>query len=109
MKLSVAKYTRYAGLGAAASNPDQSLLDDMRKRRARLCPPECSAREVAVGGRCVVRNCPAGEKLSRSGACLRPARPTRAAEVTRPRHVRERVAKPSGGHCFAFNGAQYCE
>ena len=114
MRLGVAKYVRYANLANAAPSPDQSLLDDMKARHAGLCPPECSPREVAVGGQCVVKTCPAGETLSRAGVCVRPE-PTsapRAVAVRAPRRAPTAAAPArtgGGGKCFTFNGSQYCE
>jgi hypothetical protein len=114
MKLGVAKYVRYANLANATPSLDQLLLDDMKKRRAGLCPPECSPHEVAVGGQCVVKTCPAGEALSRAGACVRPApAPTPrviAARAPRPQPTEATRARTSAsGHCLSFNGNQYCE
>jgi hypothetical protein len=114
---------RYANFAKAAPSPDQTLLDDMQKRRAALCPPECSPREVAVGGRCVARACPGGAFLSRSGACVQqqaprhiPRQATEEDDSPPPHSARARSsprAAPShsggGGHCFSFNGNQYCE
>ncbi len=121
LKLGMAKYVRYASLGAATPSPDPSLLDDMKKRGAGLCLPECSVHETVVGGRCVAKGCPAGEKLTRAG-CVRPPPPTRAAVVVHPHRTNKQsdddtdepapakaAPRASGGHCFNFNGAQYCE
>ena len=109
LKLGVAKYARYASLGAPAASPDQALLDDMKKRRTGLCPPECSAREVAIGGRCVAKTCPEGERLSRGGGCVRPKPPVVRDAAVRPRRKREAAPAAGGGRCFTFNGSQYCE
>jgi hypothetical protein len=107
-KLGVARYVRYANLANTTPSPDQTLLDDMKKRRAGLCPPECSPREVALDGRCVAKTCPAGALLASTGACVdRP--PARDAETGKPpRHPRPHPGA-GGGRCFSFNGSQYCE
>jgi hypothetical protein len=120
MRLGVAKYVRYANLANAAPSPDQSLLDDMKARHAGLCPRECSAREALVGGQCVVKTCPAGATLTRSGHCSRPPPPVQheaiATRSARPAPAEAPAAEPrphshasGANHCFSFNGNQYCE
>jgi len=107
MKSAVAKYVRYANLADAAAAPDQTLLDDMKKRRSGLCPPECGAREMLSGGKCVAKTCGHGEVLAASGACVRTASAARAAA---PKAAAPAPAKgKGGGHCFSFNGNEYCE
>jgi hypothetical protein len=80
------------------------LLEDLKGRRDRLCPPDCSAHEVSIGGRCVAKTCGHGEILNRAGQCV--AKPA-------PHEIATRSAAPAkpagGGHCFVFNGNQYCE
>jgi hypothetical protein len=135
VRLGLAEYARYAKLSATPSAPDGALFDSLKSRRDRLCPLECAAGEVAVNGRCVAAGCPPGQALARDGNCYpRPApRVTAAREAaspsaaTRPSASREaqptprkpkpapreasqtRVRPAAGGHCFSFNGAQYCE
>ena len=95
LRLGVSKYVRYANLSHAAPNPDQSLLDDMKARRAGLCPPNCSAREVLVGGQCVVKTCPAGAALLRSGRCAsKPAAAPVPHEAVAARSARPAPAEP---------------
>jgi hypothetical protein len=111
MKVGVAKYVRYASLAIEATTPNATLLDDMKKRRAGLCPPECSSHEALVDGRCVARTCPAGAAMSRKGQCVRRAAPkVQEAAAPRPHPAAEGPARAKGGgHCFSFNGNQYCE
>jgi len=117
VKLAVAKYARFANLSPPPKAPDETLLDALKSRPDRVCPLECPAREIAEGGRCVPKTCPAGDMLTGAGSCVaRPAppRPAPTREVTRapPREVRHEAAKPAGGgggHCFEFNGSRYCE
>jgi uncharacterized caspase-like protein len=106
----VAKYARYAKLAAPPDAPSATLLDDLKNQHERVCPSECSAREVESGGRCIARTCGAGEYLTRAGACA--PRPVAAPRVAAAREARPKAAAPSGGskgHCFSFNGNQYCE
>jgi uncharacterized caspase-like protein len=105
LKLGVSKYVHYANLATAPTAPDAALLDDMKKRRDGLCPPECSAHEALVGGRCVAKACGRGEVMTRSGVCIArsPPRAIASAPVAAAR------PKASGKHCFSFAGAEYCE
>jgi hypothetical protein len=130
VRLGLAEYARYAKLSATPSAPDDVLLDSLKNLRERVCPLQCAAGEVAVNGRCVAAGCPRGESLGRDGTCypLPAPRVTAAREAERPAVTRstvpreERAAAPrkpkpapreavraSGGHCFSFNGSQYCE
>jgi uncharacterized caspase-like protein len=130
VRLGLAEYARYAKLSATPSAPDGVLLDSLKTLRERVCPLQCAAGEVAVNGRCVAAGCPRGEALGRDGACYllpaprvtaareaeRPAttrstvpREERAAAPRKPKPAPREAARPSGGHCFSFNGAQYCE
>ena len=135
VRLGLAEYARYAKLSATPSAPDSVLLDSLKSVRERICPLQCAAGEVAVNGRCVAAGCPRGQSLGRDGNCypLPAPRVTAAREPERPVITRStapreeraqaprrpkpapreaeqtRVRPASGGHCFSFNGAQYCE
>lgn len=105
MKRGVARFAQYAKLAAAPDAPSASLLDDLKARRDRVCPSECSLRETEVGGRCVAKTCGRGEILSRTGACVaKPAAPREAVANAAPK-----AREISKGRCFSFNGNQYCE
>jgi len=134
VRLGLAEYARYAKLSATPSTPDGALLDSLKGRSDRVCPLECGAGEVARNGRCVAAGCPAGEALARDGHCyprqaprvtaareapatirstvLREERAPAAARKPKPaprEADQARVRPASGGRCFSFNGAQYCE
>jgi len=106
MKRGLAKYALYAKLDSPPQAPSVALLEDLKGRHDRLCPADCSAREVSIGGRCVAKTCGRGEVLNRLGQCAaKPAAPHELATRSGPA-----PAKPGGGgHCFVFNGNQYCE
>jgi uncharacterized caspase-like protein len=106
MKRGLAKYALYAKLDSPPQAPSVALLEDLKGRHDRLCPADCSAREVSIGGRCVAKTCGRGEVLNRLGQCgAKPAAPHELAARSGPA-----PAKPGGGgHCFVFNGNQYCE
>ena len=130
VRLGLAEYARYAKLSATPSSPDGFLLDSLKTVRERICPLQCAAGEVVVKGRCVAAGCPRGQILGHDGNCypLPAPRVTAAREAERPAVTRstvpreERAPAPrkpkpapreavraSGGHCFSFNGSQYCE
>jgi hypothetical protein len=120
---------------AAEAAPDSVLLDSLKNVRDWVCPLQCAAGEVAVNGRCVAAGCPAGQSLGRDGNChplpaprVTAAREPECSAVSRstvpreerapaprrpkpaPREAEQTRARPAaGGHCFGFNGAQYCE
>jgi hypothetical protein len=105
MKRGVARFAQYAKLASPPDSPSAALLDDLKGRRERVCPSECTAREVEVGGRCVARACARGETVGRNGACVaKPAAPRQAVANAAPK-----THEPAKGHCFSFNGNQYCE
>ncbi len=107
MQLSVVKYALYAKLAATPAAPDEALLESLKGQRGRICPLECPANETAVDGRCVAKSCAAGEVMGRDGACQK--RPV-AARIVAPRKAAPAAAPaPAKGHCFNFNGSQYCE
>jgi hypothetical protein len=108
MRVGVAKYARYANLGSPPAAPTTALLEDLKRRSAGFCPPQCSAREVVVGGRCVAKTCGPGEFLSDAGVCA--AKPKPRLAVNRPSPPVSAPAKrASAAHCLVFNGNQYCE
>lgn len=91
MKRGVARFAQYAKLASAPDSPSASLLDDLKARRDRICPSECSPRETEVGGRCVAKTCGRGEFLSRTGACVaKPAAPREAVAKQRRKRARYR-------------------
>ncbi len=116
MQRSLGKYARYANLAAPPDAPSPALLDALKGQRERVCPSECSPRETEVQGRCVAKTCPADSYPNRTGACVRrpPAEPRVAAVRAAPRSAvpaapRNSAPAPARGHCFNFNGNQYCE
>lgn len=126
MKLGVAKFAQYAKLASSPEFPSASLLEDLSQRHGRVCPSECSVLELEVDGRCIAKSCGPGQFLSRSGACLAnapvvnrppPSSPSKrqtaliVAPATRqaPPRAPRKVSEQPKGHCFTFNGSQYCE
>ena len=94
---SLQKFAKHASVAALELTPE--LLDVLRKRPERTCPHECSVREVESDGRCVLKKCPAQQRLDRQGKCIAAAVATR------------RPSEPanSSSKCFTFSGKRYCE
>jgi hypothetical protein len=105
MARGLAGYARLAKLVSPPAVPSLSMLTDLKSRRDRICAPECSPREVESGGRCIAKVCGPSEVLARNGQCVAHSAPPRMATA------RDVVKAPaaSKGHCFSFNGNQYCE
>jgi hypothetical protein len=108
MQRTVAKYARYAKLATPPVSPSAEFLESLKNKRDRVCPSECSPREVESGDRCVAKSCGPGEYLAGSGLCV--ALPAAAPRRLATRHDATKPATPSSkSHCFSFNGSQYCE
>jgi uncharacterized caspase-like protein len=102
MRLGVAKYARYANLGSPPAAATTALLEELKRRSIGFCPPQCTAREVVVGGRCVAKACGPHEILNDAGVCAAKPKTHLAINRTPPNRA------PSG-HCVVFNGSSYCE
>jgi hypothetical protein len=108
MQRTVAKYASYAKLATPPVSPSAEFLESLKNKRDRVCPSECSPREVESGDRCVAKSCGPGEYLAGSGLCV--ALPAAAPRRLATRHDATKPATPSSkSHCFSFNGSQYCE
>ncbi len=116
---SVAEFAKHASL-TAPDLPSNDFLDALKSRQGRVCPIVCSVREVARGGVCVAKTCPAGERLTAGGDCVAPPAkaPAKAQAAAPPRRAEPEAravpARPSGGggsgaRCFTFQGKQFCE
>jgi hypothetical protein len=110
VRLSLAEYARHSKLSTAPSSPDSVLLDNLKTLHDRVCPLECSPGEIVVNGRC------AGRPAQRVVATREVEAPRKErAPALRKHQVAAReagathVRPASGGHCFTFNGSQYCE
>jgi uncharacterized caspase-like protein len=71
MKSSVNKFVKYAKLSTAPREPEIDFLESLRGHAARVCPLECSPREVERNRRCVTKSCPSGSTLGSNGNCER--------------------------------------
>jgi uncharacterized caspase-like protein len=95
-KSSVEKYVRHARLSSTPAAPDRELLESLREQKGRVCPLECSAREVEKNGQCVAKTCKRGQRLDANGRCV--AIP---AQASKPRR--------SGRRCYVYQGQSFCE
>lgn len=71
-RTSLGKFVKFAKLSGTTDQPDARLLDELRSRSSRVCPLECSPRQVESNGRCVARTCPPGSRLDDDGSCEKP-------------------------------------
>ena len=91
--------------------PDESLLKTLQKDKGRICPLNCSAREVEKNGECVAKTCESGFRLNNAGECV--SAPVAAKKVPAQKRAsptkRTTTTKRSGGNCFKFNGQLICD
>lgn len=66
---SIAKLARHAKLQTAPEQPSIEFLDAIRRSTARVCPLECSLRQVEKDGACIAKVCPRGQLLTNNGRC----------------------------------------
>ena len=83
----------------AVLEPNEALLRQIRQLEGRICPVVCATTEELIGGSCVRKTCPGGQRLSSKGECFTP----RASTSSTNRK------KSSGSNCFSFNGSTYCQ
>jgi len=88
-KSSVGKFVKYAKLPAAPGDPDFDFLVTIRGKSTRVCPLECSVREVEQNGRCVVKECRSGYMIDDQGSCIR-----RRNKTASPSHAKGSVGAP---------------
>jgi uncharacterized caspase-like protein len=95
------KFAHHARVAPPGDGLTNDTLDALRRSPARLCPLQCSPREVEKDGRCVAKTCAAGQRLGADGSCT---------PVNAGRSNSNRSATPSPGRkCFVFGGRNYCE
>jgi uncharacterized caspase-like protein len=79
-------------------------LDVVHAKTGRVCPLDCERGYRPNGDQCVKITCDGDQVLGPNGTCrAREAHGAKAATHT------ERKPAASHGHCFAFNGKQFCE
>ena len=70
-------FAKFGKITVASLDPTEDLLSALKQQDGRVCPLVCGARFEARGDACVLKVCPAGQKLGSNGACFTPeaARP----------------------------------
>ncbi len=64
-------FIQYAGV-ATDGEPSRDLYNTVRATSGPVCPLSCGARFVVGNGKCVLKTCKKGERLSRRGKCVKP-------------------------------------
>lgn len=71
VKQALSLYAKQASLAGAPARLDGAQFEDLQKRKARLCPSLCNARQNETGaGRCIAKTCGRGEILDADGDCV---------------------------------------
>jgi hypothetical protein len=83
-KSSLGKFTKYAKLSAAPTEPAIDFLDLLRGKSGRVCPLACSPREVERDGECVAKACPSGTAVNDDGSCTKRPKKTAALPAEMP-------------------------
>lgn len=65
-------YMRHGDVRFASLDPSSEILDVLRRQDVRVCPLSCSSREILQNGKCIVKACPSGQRLSSKGNCYTP-------------------------------------
>jgi len=84
------RFLRLSRGAVPATSPTIELLDAIREKSGRVCPLECSARQVERDGRCVTKLCPAGFVLNDRGGCER----SRERSASLPGQSKATAARP---------------
>jgi hypothetical protein len=90
---SVRKFATHANLSPQPREPTIEFLEVIRERFGRVCPLECSARQVERDGRCIAKTCPPGFVIDGDGDCARQKNRPKAAAL--PAEQSQRTAVPA--------------
>ncbi len=66
------RFSKYAGVTVETGYPNIALLASVQAGADNVCPLECGVKFDSIGGQCVAKTCPSGQKLSSAGACYAP-------------------------------------
>lgn len=91
-----ASHSQYAG---TALDVSMSTLLLLRTEASRVCPLDCGPAEQEIGGTCVRRTCPSGQRLNPSGLCFTP-------QAAAPPAPRDRAS--DGRVCYTMWGVTRC-
>ena len=85
VKQALSLFAKQANLSATPARLDEQQLDELQKRKARLCPSICNVRQAEnSSGRCVAKTCGRGEMLDADGDCVDRPSTRRARAVEQP-------------------------
>ena len=65
-------YSKHSNIVVETERPNAALLASVQASNADICPLICGAKFDAIGGQCVAKTCPAGQRLSSKGRCYKP-------------------------------------
>jgi hypothetical protein len=68
-RASIQKFARLAGVTLALAEPTNALLDAIKVRTERICPPEPAAYPIKRNVRHIARKCPGGFERDEDGDC----------------------------------------
>lgn len=93
VKRALGLFAKQASLEPVPARLAEDQIDLLEKRKARLCPSQCNARQVeTASGACVAKTCGRGEMLDADGDCVdRPV--PRAVQVREKPAPRNRVVE----------------
>jgi len=100
-KAAVKKFAKYANLATTPNDPAPELFNSIHGKSERVCPLECTVREVVHSGQCVTKTCPGGQRLNSEGRCAAVENASSLRRASQPRGSR--------GKCFSFDGRSFCE
>lgn len=109
------RFARHGRIKLASFDPSEEALRSLTGQKARICPVICGKRHILRNNRCVLKTCPRGHELSRSGTCTKrakkvpkeKAKPSRT-KVRKPVAQRKRRASRPSRNCRAINRASAC-
>ena len=110
-KRALESFARHGKLQLASLDPSTELLETLSKRSSRVCPLVCSPRQKVKGNRCMLKTCPRGQDLTRSGTCIAKkkkaptASKTKKAAVKTPKAKIPQATKKQCGRCNPWGTA----
>lgn len=95
-------YSQHGKVQWASLDPSPTVLNSLESRKARVCPLVCGRGLVKKGNRCVLRSCPRGQELTRSGTCIAKRKQpvvTKKKTVSRPTTRKPKASAKQCGYC----------
>ncbi|MDR3374433.1 MAG: hypothetical protein P4L98_11960 [Ancalomicrobiaceae bacterium] len=105
----LAEFRKYASISKQFDAPSDDLMQALKGRPSRVCPPTCSVKETLKDGQCVAKTCGDGERLNAVGKCVAVQRRVQQDTRERPQRQQPSAQPKAGNHCFTAYGRTYCE